>query len=93
MVSAVVKVLEATNTKVLFGFNGFKTRLISWASTFDTKCMRLPVVAKSFSAIVAINGPKSEPPIPIFTTSVMLLLARIFSAKANIGFKVPCTKA
>ncbi len=40
-------------------------------STFDTKCRRGPSRAYGVSAAVAIAGPRSDPPMPMLTTSVM----------------------
>ena len=48
-------------------------------------------MAKDCKAITAICGPRSEPPMPMFTTSVMCLSARIFSANASMAFRVSCT--
>ena len=53
-------------------------------STFDTKCKRLPDVAKAAKACVTICGPMLEPPMPMLTMSVICASARICSANANM---------
>ena len=93
IVSKVVKLLDATTKSVVSGFKGASTAVNSWPSTFDTKWKRLPGITKSCKATTAICGPRSEPPMPMFTTSVICASALMVSAKANIGFKVACTCA
>ena len=93
MVSIVVKVLLAIRNSVLSGCSCFEHAASSWPSTLLTKCRRLPVVAKASSASTAICGPRSEPPMPMLTTSVMAASARTASAKASIASSVACTSA
>ncbi|MPM87073.1 hypothetical protein SDC9_134166 [bioreactor metagenome] len=56
--------------RVVSGFSVFKVSAIWFPSTFETKCT-FNLVLKCFSADTTITGPKSDPPIPIFTTSVI----------------------
>ena len=93
IVSMVVKVLLATKNRVLLALSFAKVAAISCPSTLLTKCMRLPVVAKASNASTAICGPRSEPPIPMLTMSVMAPSARTLSAKASMASSVPCTWA
>ena len=71
MVSCVVKVLEAMMNNVVSGWTFSSTSRSCEPSTLETKCMRRRGWPKFFSAVHIINGPKSEPPMPIFTTSVI----------------------
>ncbi len=80
MVSAVVKVLEAIRNSVCSGARSSSTASSSCPSTLETKWKCLPGAANSASACTAICGPRSEPPMPMFTTSVMVWSARTFSA-------------
>ncbi|MDT4835090.1 hypothetical protein FQZ97_687460 [compost metagenome] len=80
IVSAVVKVLEATRNSVCSGARPFSTPASSWPSTFETKWKRLPGATNSASASTAICGPRSEPPMPMLTTSVIVWSLRTFSA-------------
>ncbi len=80
IVSAVVKVFEAMRNNVCSGARPCSTPASSWPSTFETKWKRLPGAANSASASTAIWGPRSEPPMPILTTSVIVWSARTFSA-------------
>ncbi len=46
----------------------------SWVrSTFDTKCGVMPPLHSARSASQTSSGPKSEPPMPMFTTCLNLL--------------------
>ena len=69
-VSCVVKVLEATMTSVVFGSRRLSTGAMSWPSTLDTKWKLSPGWRNSSSASTAICGPRSEPPMPMLSTSV-----------------------
>jgi hypothetical protein len=91
MVSTVVKVLDAIRNTVLRGCRRFRQAASSWPSTLLTKCRRLPESANASSASTAICGPRSEPPMPMFTTSVMAGSARRVSAKSSIASSVLCT--
>ncbi len=77
---AVVKVLEAIRNSVCSGARSSSTASSSCPSTLETKWKCLPGAANSASACTAICGPRSEPPMPMFTTSVMVWSARTFSA-------------
>jgi hypothetical protein len=92
IVSVVVKVLEATRNSVLFRRQARSTAASSWPSTLETKWKRLPGAANS-SASTAICGPRSEPPMPMLTTSVMAASARTCSAYASMASSVSCTSA
>ena len=93
IVSIVVKVFEATITSVVSGSSPESTSCACAPSTFEMKCSRGPS-AKEAQAIAAITGPRSEPPMPILTTSVMRppcpvnRPVRTSSAKACIRPKV-----
>ena len=80
MVSAVVKVLDAMRNRVVSGRSVRSTVSSAWPSTLETKCKRLPGWAWAASASTAICGPRSEPPMPMFTTSVMAASLRTASA-------------
>ena len=80
MVSAVVKVFEAIRNSVCSGARPRSTPASSWPSTFETKWKRLPGAANWSSASTAICGPRSEPPMPMLTTSVIVWSARTSSA-------------
>src|SRR6056300_809173 len=71
MVSCVVKVLEAMMKRVVSWLTFFKTSHKSAPSTFATKWKFISSVTKGFNALITMRGPKSLPPIPIFTTSVI----------------------
>jgi hypothetical protein len=81
IVSSVVKVLEAIRNSVLFGASFAQHReASSWPSMLETKWKRLPGMTNESSAATAICGPRSEPPMPMLTTSVMAASARTCSA-------------
>ena len=70
MVSCVVNVLLTITSIVFWGSSPSRTDS-TWApSTLLTKWQRMPRL-KRRSAFTAMAGPKSEPPIPMFTTSVI----------------------
>ena len=71
IVSMVVKVLEATMTSVVVGSSPFSVSAMSAPSTFETKCTRGPS-CHGAKARVAMAGPRSEPPMPMLMTSVIL---------------------
>ena len=72
-VSTVPKDLDEIINSVVSAFKRL-SKLSSWLpSIFETKCTMVSVSAHSSSAVAAIKGPKSEPPTPILTTSVIAL--------------------
>ena len=73
-VSVVVKVLLEIIIRVVSGSNSEIVSLISVPSTLETKCALTPPFANSLSALHAMRGPRSDPPMPIFTISVIALL-------------------
>ncbi|MNT18876.1 hypothetical protein D3C72_1541030 [compost metagenome] len=91
MVSSVVNDLEATRNKVDSGLTCASTWPSSWPSTFETKWKRLPSIRQSSSALTTMAGPRSEPPMPILTMSVICGLARTCSASASIWFRLTWT--
>src|ERR1700722_1544127 len=67
-VSSVVNVFEHTITNVSAG-SMLRLRSSSWVrSTFDTKCGVMPPLHSALSASHTSSGPKSDPPMPMFTT-------------------------
>ena len=80
MVSWVVKVLLAMMNSVWRASSRRSTRVMSWASTLLTKCSRLAGWPKLSSAATTICGPRSLPPMPMCTMSVMPSSARTCSA-------------
>ncbi len=65
-----VKVLEEIINSVVSGFRSASVAP-RWApSTFDTKWTRGPPRANGRNALHTVNGPRSEPPIPMLTTWV-----------------------
>ena len=94
IVSAVVKVFDATITNVLAGSSLESTSEALAPSTFEMKWTRsLPAYGNK--ALHAISGPRCDPPIPIFTTSVKRspvpdrrLPSRISALKQAIASKV-----
>ena len=71
MVSWVVKVLEAMRKSVVSGCTRFNVSARSVPSTLATKCARRSGRAYGVSAVQTMRGPRSDPPMPMFTTSVM----------------------
>ena len=90
MVSCVVNVLLTTMNKVFSGFNPDNTDSRCAPSTLLTKCVFGPPEWLC-NPLVTINGPKSDPPIPMFTTSVISLDACIDSAKSNMRSRTAST--
>ena len=80
MVSCVVKVFEAMIKSVVSCFTFFKTSHKSAPSTLATKWKFISSVTKGFRALMTMRGPRSLPPMPIFTTSVMRLSVHPFQA-------------
>jgi hypothetical protein len=80
MVSCVVKVLLAMMNKVRRASSPRSTGTMSWPSTLLTKCSFSPRWANASSAGTTIAGPRSLPPMPMFTTSVKPPPARTRSA-------------
>ena len=68
-VSWVVKVFEATMNSVVSGRQRFSTSPSAVPSTLETKCGVGPPPLNGVKASTAIAGPRSEPPMPILTTS------------------------
>src|SRR5687767_2741991 len=73
IVSWVVKDFEAMRKRVLSGFTFFNVSVIWLASIFETKYVLIFFTQYGFNASVTISGPRSLPPIPIFTTYRILL--------------------
>jgi len=94
-VSWVVKVFEATITSVFVGSRRRSTGAMSWPSTLETKWKRSLGCANSSSPITAICGPRSEPPMPMLSTSVKRVpaCARTCSAYASSGSSTACVTA
>ena len=91
MVSAVVKVLDATRNSVCSGCS-WRSRLpSSMPSTLETKCTRLPGIQRSSSADTTMAGPRPEPPMPMLTMSVMRSSARTASAYCSMEANTACT--
>ncbi len=67
-VSSVVKVLETMTNSVSAGSRSAVAPAKSLPSTFETKRNRMSGLVCAASAIVAISGPRCDPPIPMFTT-------------------------
>ena len=92
-VSCVVKDLDTTTTKVLRGSSPSSASLIDAPSTFSAKrksSLALPLAA---NASATRRGPRSEPPIPIWTTALNFPSLRIFVAKALIRSRIALTSA
>lgn len=70
IVSWVVNVLLAIINNTVSGLSSFNVSAKWVPSTLDTKWSFGPI-ANDLSASVTISGPKSEPPIPMLTTSVI----------------------
>ena len=69
-VSAVPKLLDATMNSVRSGFSPRSTAASSWPSMLATKCRRGASGSTcGASACSARRGPRSEPPMPMCTTS------------------------
>ena len=79
-VSCVVKVLLSTMKSVCSGSTSATASDRCVPSTFDTKCARMPFFQYGASARLAMAGPRSLPPMPMFTTSVMGLPVWPFQA-------------
>ena len=67
------------------------TRSSSWPSTLLTKWKRLPLWQYGSSASTAMRGPRSDPPMPICTTSVICAWARTDSANARKSVRTAST--
>ena len=72
IVSWVVNVFDAIMNRVVSAFRSFTVSARCVPSMFDTKCT-FKSVLNGFNACVTINGPKSDPPMPTLTMSVILL--------------------
>ena len=71
IVSCVVNVFDATVKSVVAGWSDRSVSARCAPSTFDTKCVRGPSCVYGVSACATIAGPRSDPPMPMLTTSVM----------------------
>jgi len=67
-VSCVVNVFDATMNSVVSGSTARSVSAMCVPSTFETKCMSRSRWPYGFRASVTMTGPRSEPPIPMFTT-------------------------
>ncbi len=70
-VSCVVNVLLSTTKSVCFASRSRTVSARCVPSTFDTKCARICGCQYGLSARLAIIGPRSLPPMPMLTTSVI----------------------
>ena len=70
IVSRVVKVLDATMNSVRAGSSPARVEVRCAPSRLETKCTRGPPACGA-SARQTIRGPRSDPPMPMFTTSVI----------------------
>ena len=91
IVSWVVKVLDEMMNKVWAGSICAKVSERSAPSTLETKWVRMPALPKVLRARAAMAGPRSEPPMPMFTTSEnmapdepTIVPSRTPAAKSNI---------
>mmetsp|Transcript_11678 Transcript_11678/g.17487 ORF Transcript_11678/g.17487 Transcript_11678/m.17487 type:complete len:209 (+) Transcript_11678:1227-1853(+) len=73
IVSCVVNVLEAMRKRVVSASTSFSTSAMCVPSTLETKCTLRSRLQYGLSASVIMTGPRSEPPIPRLTTSVIVL--------------------
>ena len=71
MVSMVENVFDATTNMVVSGSRSTSAASSAALSMFDTKRTVRSVGARCRNALVAISGPRSEPPIPMLTTARM----------------------
>ena len=99
-VSCVVKVFDATTKSVSAGSRSANFEVKSAGSTLETKRPEIPAVAKLRRACVAIAGPRSDPPMPIFTTVLIVWPVtpshspeRKACAKSRIRARTSCTSA
>mmetsp|Transcript_49054 Transcript_49054/g.59383 ORF Transcript_49054/g.59383 Transcript_49054/m.59383 type:complete len:272 (+) Transcript_49054:811-1626(+) len=67
IVSCVVNVLLATRKSVVSGSHFLRISAICVPSTFEQKCIDKSRFVYGFKASHTITGPRSDPPIPIFT--------------------------
>mmetsp|Transcript_9781 Transcript_9781/g.20303 ORF Transcript_9781/g.20303 Transcript_9781/m.20303 type:complete len:236 (-) Transcript_9781:235-942(-) len=71
IVSWVVKVFEAIKNRVVSGSTDLRISLMWVPSTFEQKCILRSRFEYGLRASQTITGPRSDPPIPILTISVM----------------------
>mmetsp|Transcript_24913 Transcript_24913/g.53072 ORF Transcript_24913/g.53072 Transcript_24913/m.53072 type:complete len:249 (+) Transcript_24913:870-1616(+) len=71
MVSCVVNVFEAIKKRVVSGSTHFRISLMCVPSMLEQKCMFRSRFEYGLSASQTITGPRSDPPIPMLTMSVM----------------------
>ena len=90
-VSIVPNVFDATMNSVDAGSRRRSVVSMSAPSTFDTKWVRSRGCPNDRSAWAAIAGPRSEPPMPMLTTSVIRSSARTRSANTAIASSTSCT--
>ena len=98
IVSAVVKVLDAIMKRVASGSHRLRVSTKSAGSTFDTKKNAMFGWVNARSASWAMAGPKSDPPMPIFTTDSILFPVnprqsplRTRSARTDMRSSTECT--
>ena len=72
-VSCVVNVLLATMNSAVSGFSFRSVSAMCVPSTLETKWTCRSRLPYGLSASVAMTGPRSEPPMPMLTTSVIAL--------------------
>ena len=72
IVSCVVKVFDATMKSVRRGSSRDRVWTRCAPSTFETKCGLRSGRWNGFSASQTMSGPRSEPPMPMLTTSVIV---------------------
>ena len=70
-VSCVVNVFEMTTNAVDAGSSGASARAIASGSTLDTNDTRTGGASVPARASQTMRGPRSEPPMPMLTTSVI----------------------
>ncbi|MOA67605.1 hypothetical protein D3C78_1948580 [compost metagenome] len=66
-----VKVLDSTTNSVVSGCTFFSVSFSCAPSTLETKCMFMRGWPNGFSALQTISEPRSEPPMPMLTMSVI----------------------
>mmetsp|Transcript_40478 Transcript_40478/g.86360 ORF Transcript_40478/g.86360 Transcript_40478/m.86360 type:complete len:209 (-) Transcript_40478:173-799(-) len=98
IVSCVVNVFEATRKSVVSASTSRSTSAMWVPSTLDTKCTLRSRLQKGLSDSVTMTGPRSEPPMPRFTMSVIGLPVNPFhspertrSTKPLISLSTPFT--
>ncbi len=90
-VSIVPKVFDATTNNVDAGSESASTEATSAPSTFETNEQRMDSCRYARSASYAIAGPRSEPPMPMFTTWRIVPALRTRSAYPLMASSTSCT--